>query len=115
MGFVDLHTHSDASDGSFTPAHLVHLAKEAGLCAIALTDHDTTAGIADAIDAGKELGVEVVPGIEVSGNYEGHEIHILGLFINPDDPELKAFLKDMRSRRDRRNEEMFRRLAADGI
>lgn len=115
MGFVDLHTHSDASDGSFTPAQLVHLAKEAGLCAIALTDHDTTAGIADAIDAGKELGVEVVPGIEVSGNYEGHEIHILGLFINPDDPELKAFLKDMRSRRDRRNEEMFRRLAADGI
>lgn len=115
MGFVDLHTHSDASDGSFTPAHLVHLAKEAGLCAIALTDHDTTAGIADAVDAGKELGVEVIPGIEVSGNYEGHEIHILGLFINPDDPELKAFLKDMRSRRNRRNEEMFRRLAADGI
>ena len=65
MGFVDLHTHSDASDGSFTPAHLVHLAKEAGLCAIALTDHDTTAGIADAVDAGKELGVEVIPGIEV--------------------------------------------------
>ena len=75
----------------------------------------TTAGIADAVDAGKELGVEVIPGIEVSGNYEGHEIHILGLFINPDDPELKAFLKDMRSRRNRRNEEMFRRLAADGI
>lgn len=66
MGFVDLHTHSDASDGSFTPAHLVHLAKEAGLCAIALTDHDTTAGIADAVDAGKELGVEVIPGIEES-------------------------------------------------
>ena len=55
MGFVDLHTHSNASDGSFTPAQLVHLAKEAGLCAIALTDHDTTAGIADAVDAGKEL------------------------------------------------------------
>ena len=55
---------------SFTPAHLVHLAKEAGLCAIALTDHDTTAGIADAVDAGKELGVEVIPGIEVSDNYE---------------------------------------------
>ena len=93
MGFVDLHTHSDASDGSFTPAHLVHLAKEAGLCAIALTDHDTTAGIADAVDAGKELGVEVIPGIEVSGNYEGHEIHILGLLSIRTIRSLKHFSK----------------------
>lgn len=115
MGFVDLHTHSNASDGSFTPVQVVHLAKESGLCAIALTDHDTTAGIANAAAAGKNLGVEVVPGIEVSSSFEGHEIHILGLFINPDAPELQSFLKDMRSRRDRRNQEMLLRLASNGI
>lgn len=115
MGFVDLHTHSDASDGSLSPARLVSLAKESGLCAVALTDHDTTAGIEDALAAGTALGIEVIPGIEVSSNYEGHEIHILGLFITPDDPMLESFLQDMRDRRDRRNQEMLFRLAADGI
>ena len=115
MGLIDLHVHSDASDGSFPPAQVVALAKEAGLKAIALTDHDTTAGIPEALKAGEESGIGVIPGIEVSSHYEGHEIHILGLFVDPSDQGLADFLQEMRSRRGRRNEEMLHRLAADGI
>ena len=99
MGLIDLHVHSDASDGSFPPAQVVALAKEAGLKAMALTDHDTTAGIPEALKAGEESGIEVIPGIEVSSHYEGHEIHILGLFVDPSDQGLADFLQEMRSRR----------------
>lgn len=115
MSYVDLHVHSTASDGTLTPEAVVHLAFEAGLLAIALTDHDTTAGIRQAQAAGEELGVEVVPGIEVSSSFKGHEIHILGLFVQPDCPSLRAALEEFRLHRDRRNEEMIRRLGADGI
>lgn len=115
MSFIDLHVHSNASDGTLSPRQVVCLAKEAGLCAIALTDHDTTAGIAEASSAGAQTGVRVIPGIEVSSTYEGKEIHILGLFVQPGEAGLETLLKDMRTRRDRRNEEMFSRFARDGI
>ena len=64
MSYVDLHVHSNASDGTLSPEQVVRLAHEAGLSAIALTDHDTTAGVAGAAEAGAELGLEGVPGIE---------------------------------------------------
>lgn len=115
MGYVDLHVHSNASDGTFPPDQVVRLAALAGLDAIALTDHDTTAGIHEALCAGIRYDVEVVPGIEVSSSYEGHEIHILGLFINSSAPELKAVLEQFRQRRDQRNATMLERFAADGI
>lgn len=115
MGFVDLHVHSDASDGTLSPAETVRLAAEAGLEAMALTDHDTTAGVSQAVQEGIRLGIEVIPGIEVSGTYEGHEIHILGLFIRHDDPGLLAALQGLQQRRDRRNQEMLRRFEAAGI
>ena len=115
MGFVDLHVHSNASDGTFSPAGVVNLAAEAGLKAIALTDHDTVAGISEALAAGSRLHLEVIPGIEVSSTYEGREIHILGLFVNPEDPALLSMLAQMRIRRENRNKEMFERFAADGI
>lgn len=115
MGYVDLHVHSNASDGTFSPEEVVRLASEAGLDAIALTDHDTTAGIAAALKAGSQYNVEVIPGIEVSSSYQGHEIHILGLFVSPDDPALKAALKQFRMRRDIRNTEMLKRFADHGI
>ena len=115
MSFIDLHVHSDASDGTLSPQKVVLLAKEADLSAIALTDHDTTAGIAEAAEAGKQIGVRVIPGIEVSSTYEKKEIHILGLFVHPGEESLASFLKEMRARRDRRNEEMLARFAADGI
>ena len=78
MGFVDLHVHSNASDGTFSPSQVVELAKNAGLDAFALTDHDTTAGVPEALEKGRDLNIEVIPGIEVSSSFDGTEIHILG-------------------------------------
>ena len=115
MDYVDLHVHSNASDGTCTPTEVVGLAARAGLKAIALTDHDTTAGIPEALLAGAACGVEVIPGIEVSSSYKGHEIHILGLFVTAGNPGLESVLKKFRQGRDQRNEEMFRRFAKDGI
>lgn len=115
MGFVDLHVHSNASDGTFSPSQVVELAKNAGLDAFALTDHDTTAGVPEALEKGRDLNIEVIPGIEVSNSFDGTEIHILGLFVNSDDPVLAAMLEKMRISRDRRNEKMLENLAADGI
>ena len=115
MGFVDLHVHSNASDGTFSPSQVVELAKNAGLDAFALTDHDTTAGVPEALEKGRDINIEVIPGIEVSSSFDGTEIHILGLFVNSDDPVLAAMLEKMRISRDRRNEKMLENLAADGI
>ena len=115
MGFVDLHVHSNASDGTFSPSQVVELAKNAGLDAFALTDHDTTAGVPEALEKGRDLNIEVIPGIEVSSSFDGTEIHILGLFVNSDDPVPAAMLEKMRISRDRRNEKMLENLAADGI
>ena len=115
MGFVDLHVHSNASDGTFSPSQVVELAKNAGLDAFALTDHDTTAGVPEALEKGRDLNIEVIPGIEVSSSFDGTEIHILGLFVDPDDPVLAAMLEKMRISRGRRKEKMLENLAADGI
>lgn len=115
MGYVDLHVHSNASDGTLPPDEVVRLAAGAGLTAIALTDHDTMAGIGRAIEAGHLYGVEVIPGIEVSSTYQGHEIHILGFFVNPGDPALQSVLEQFRRRRDKRNAEMLKRFSDDGI
>ena len=115
MSYVDLHVHSNASDGTLSPEQVVRLAHEAGLSAIALTDHDTTAGVAGAAEAGAELGLEVVPGIEVSSSFRDHEIHILGLFVDTDSPSLQAALKEFRHHRDQRNQEMLGRFDAHGI
>ena len=115
MDTIDLHTHSTFSDGTFTPLQLVKYAEEKGLKAFALTDHDTTAGVPEALEKGRDLNIEVIPGIEVSSSFDGTEIHILGLFVNSDDPVLAAMLEKMRISRDRRNEKMLENLAADGI
>ena len=108
MDFVDLHVHSNASDGTFSPSQVVELAKNAGLDAFALTDHDTTAGVPEALEKGRDRNREV-------SSFDGTEIHILGLFVNSDDPVLAAMLEKMRISRDRRNEKMLENLAADGI
>ncbi|MGZ4122319.1 MAG: PHP domain-containing protein, partial [Tumebacillaceae bacterium] len=83
MQIADLHAHTTASDGTFRPRELVELAKQKGLAAIAVTDHDTTGGLQEAQLAGQELGVEVVPGIELSTEFEGKEVHVLGYFYDP--------------------------------
>ncbi|MFN2266748.1 MAG: PHP domain-containing protein, partial [Desulfonatronovibrio sp.] len=98
MSQVDLHTHSTASDGTYTPSELVRHARNKGLQAIALTDHDTTGGLAEAMQAGIDLNMELIPGCELSVEYDGL-MHILGLWINPDAPVLSASLKELRDKR----------------
>ena len=89
---IDLHTHSSASDGALAPAALVALAAERGVGVLALTDHDTLAGVNAACRAGAELSVLVLPGIEISAYHDGIGLHILGLGVTPDAPELVAMI-----------------------
>ncbi len=113
-GFVDLHVHSTASDGSRSPTDVVAAAKRAGLSAIALTDHDTVAGISDATQAGLALGVRVVPGVELSAVEEDVETHILGLHLS-DTRELEATLTGLREMRRTRAERIVQRLNDLGV
>ena len=105
--FIDLHTHSTASDGTCTPAELAELARKAGLAAVALTDHDTTAGIPEFLEAGRSSGeVETIPGVELSTRYGAREIHIVGLFIDHRAESLRNFLAGEQAKRVRRNRDM---------
>lgn len=113
-GFVDLHTHSRYSDGKLTPDELVEEALYKGLSAIALTDHDTMGGNAEAMAIGHARGLEVVPGIELSCEMEGLEVHILGLFVAPADPLLSR-LEEIRQARETRMQAMLDKLHDMGI
>ena len=106
---IDLHTHSLKSDGSMTPAEVVREAKKAGLSAIALTDHDTVDGLPEAIAEGKKIGVEVIPAIEFSVQSKT-ETHILGYFIDYNNPDLKRTLKEVVDLRIKRNHVTAKRL-----
>ena len=112
---IDLHLHTTASDGTETPSETVRLARELGLRAVAVTDHDTVAGVAGAVAAGEALGVEVVPGIEVSSDYRDNNVHILGYFIDPASPALRPVLEWVRTERIARNEKIVAAMAADGL
>lgn len=104
MKQVDLHVHSTYSDGTDTPKELVKKAALKGLSAIALTDHDTVEGVCEALQAGLEYGVEVIPGVELSTSFGNSEVHIVGLFINYNDSSLQSRhsqLKDTRINRNR--------------
>ncbi len=114
MSQIDLHTHSTASDGTYTPFELVRLARNIGLKAIALTDHDTTGGLIDALDAARQMGIELIPGCELSVEYKGL-MHILGLWIKPDAPALNKSLLELRNKRNTRNEIMIEKLREQGI
>ena len=103
MGYIDLHVHSTASDGSYAPSELVKLACEKGLYAFALTDHDTVAGIASAITASRLNPVRVIPGIELSSSIEGTQIHILGYHIDYNNPRFLEALKVISQFREERN------------
>ncbi|MEV6829381.1 PHP domain-containing protein [Amycolatopsis sp. NPDC051102] len=104
---IDLHTHSTASDGTTPPADLPRLAAEAGLTVLALTDHDTFAGLEAAGRAAAE--VEVVPGVEISCRLDDAEVHLLGLFVDPGHEPLAAELALIRTDRDRRGVRMVER------
>ena len=116
MKAVDLHVHSDKSDGSMSPTALTAYAAEKGLRAFALTDHDTIGGLAEALEAAKQFpDLEVIPGIEFSTEYKGRDIHIVGLYIRYNDPEFLKYLTDFQDSRIRRNEKMCNNLSSAGI
>lgn len=116
MNYIDLHTHSSASDGSFTPQEVVELAKAAGLSIFALTDHDTVKGIEAAVAHAEKIGgINVIPGTELSC-YEGdREIHIVGLFVGYKDSDFLKALDDLERAREIRNEKMVQKFVDGGI
>ena len=115
MNIMDLHVHSTRSDGSFTPCELVDYAIEKGLIAFALTDHDTVDGIEEAISYASSKPVRVIPGIELSSEYEGRDIHIVGLMIDYQSTELKKNLKHFVQSREERNIKMCKLLTLYGV
>ena len=115
MKLCDLHTHSVYSDGTCTPAELIALAKDAGLSAIALTDHNTVSGISAFLEAGKGSGIVAVPGIEVSSDFLGTELHIVGLFKTLDHlAQVEAYVSDYLVRKDKSNVDLCNNLCAAG-
>ena len=112
---IDLHTHSTASDGSESPAELVRRAKEIELRGIALTDHDTVSGLREFAAAAEKEDIDAIPGVELSTLLFSKELHIVGLFIDPETPELLDLLERMRRGRETRNREMILKLSAAGF
>jgi predicted metal-dependent phosphoesterase TrpH len=115
LKFIDLHTHSNASDGSFAPAEVVQRAKEGGLAALALTDHDTVDGLTEAVAAGERYGVEVIPGVEISAQYPGGTMHILGLLVDYHNGLLEERLAVLKQARIDRNPKIIAKLNAIGV
>lgn len=111
---IDLHIHTTASDGTLSPAQVVRTAHELGLQAIAITDHDTVSGFGEAAAEGAELGLEVVPGLELSSRY-GRIIHILGYYVRTESPILGRVLESIVGERDERNRKIAALMAADGL
>jgi predicted metal-dependent phosphoesterase TrpH len=112
---IDLHTHTLHSDGSSSPQELVRLAVEAGARAVAITDHDTVAGLAEGYDAARALGIEFIRGVEISAEYSPGTMHILGYYIDAESKVLSSSLDELRDGRDKRNPEIARRLQALGL
>ena len=111
---IDLHTHTLCSDGSMTPAELVKHAKRSGLSAVAVSDHDTADGVKEAMETGREIGIEVIPAIELSA-VSDTETHILGYFIDPDSTALVKAVDHIRDVRTQRIGETCEMLAKHNI
>jgi 3',5'-nucleoside bisphosphate phosphatase len=114
-GTIDLHVHSTASDGSVSPEEVVRRAQAAGLSAVALTDHDTLAGVPEALAAGERHGVRVVAGCEFSVAASWGEMHVLGYLLPSHSAELESFLERCRADRVRRAQEMVNQLQRLGV
>ncbi|MCS6285139.1 MAG: PHP domain-containing protein [Nitrospira sp.] len=115
MSRIDLHLHTTHSDGSQTPAEVVTLAHEAGVSALAITDHDITTGLPEAMATGQALGIEIIPGIEISSRHGESELHVLGYFLKWEDVQLNERLTALRESRHRRNPKIVALLQAAGI
>lgn len=112
----DLHAHSYHSDGSLSPAQLLQMGQEAGLSALALCDHNTVAGLPEFMDAAKNSCVEAVPGVELSTEYEGAELHILALFVRPEHYDvITQLMEDFRRRKEQSNIALVEALCKAGM
>lgn len=114
MKKTDLHVHTNESDGTYTPAEVVKIAKDSGLSAVAITDHDTHLGYREAVAEGEALGIEVIPGIEISTKFRA-AVHILGYFIDVNCQSMQELLDWIVDDRDTRNRKMAELMAADGL
>ena len=114
-GKVDLHIHTNHSDGFYSPEEIVLKAKEIELEVISITDHDNLSGINDAIKKGNEIGIEVIPGLEISSDIKDREIHILGYFIQTESQELERYLNFFRVERLKRANRIVNKLNMLGI
>lgn len=112
---IDLHTHTTASDGLFTPAALLERARAAELSAIGITDHDTATGVREALAGARPEGLEVIAGIEVSAYVGERDLHVLGYFIDPEAESLRAFEEERRVLRTERLHRMVEQLRAAGM
>jgi len=114
-GGIDLHLHTTASDGRCSPRELVERAAQAGLSVIAVTDHDTTAALAEADREARRYGIQTVPGIEITAIEAGRDLHVLGYLFDPGHDGLAAMLTHQRAIRIARIEKIAARLAASGV
>ncbi|CAN5426068.1 PHP domain-containing protein [soil metagenome] len=115
MSFIDLHCHSTASDGTLPPREVLRLANNRGLTALALTDHDTIGGIADAADEAAKLGIDFLPGIEISCEYAPGTMHILGYGVDPKSAVLTDMTEKLIEGRDNRNPKIIAKLQELGV
>jgi predicted metal-dependent phosphoesterase TrpH len=113
--YIDLHTHSTASDGIYSPTELLHRAKAIGLRVLALTDHDNTGGLDEAAKVAAQLDIDFIPGIEINTDVNGGEVHVLGYFIEYQRPAFQAILTVLRDARERRGQRMVELLNEEGI
>ena len=112
---IDLHSHTSASDGTFSPKALVNLAKSEGIEAIAITDHDTIEGLPEALEEGKKKGIEVIPGVEISIDHQPGSMHVLGLFLDIKSIMLNENLTDLQKSRSSRNPQIIKKLNELGL
>lgn len=112
---VDLHTHTTESDGSFTPEELMAEASRTGLSAIAITDHDSISGIKKAAPFAEQYQIELIPGVELSTDYNGKEVHVVGLYIDIENELFLKKIKEFRDNRDNRNAIMVENLQKEGF
>ncbi|RKY81404.1 PHP domain-containing protein [candidate division KSB1 bacterium] len=113
--WIDLHVHTHYSDGMRSPEEMVREAKKAGLKALGIVDHDTVDGLKEAESAGQKLGVEIVPGVELSSQYKGMDIHILGYYFNRESSAIKDYLKKFQDERFVRAEKIVKNLQKIGV
>lgn len=113
-GRADLHSHTTASDGSLTPAELVAEALRVGLCAVGVCDHDSVDGVAPACSAAAGTSLAVVPGVEINTTYDSLEVHVLGYYVQIEDPDLADLLGRLRAERQNRARRMVQRLEQAG-